>query len=103
MENVFEVVVVLRNVLRDDIGRSARCDHHGLQASAPRLKRKNHLADVARDHGIDVILVHGALESADQLGGGRVIVVGDEFDLLAIHAACGVDLIGGKLRSLRDR
>ncbi len=70
MEGVFEIAVILGDVLGNDVGCRARCDHHGLQASAPRLKRKNHLADVARNHRIDVVLVHRALESANQLGGG---------------------------------
>jgi hypothetical protein len=32
-----------------------------------------------------------------------MIVVGDDLDLPAVDAARGVDLVGSKLRSLRDR
>jgi hypothetical protein len=32
-----------------------------------------------------------------------MVVVGDDFDLAAVDAALGVDLIGGDLGGLRDR
>ena len=103
MERVFEIVVVLGDVLRDHVGGGAGRDHHGLQAAGPRLERQHDLADVARDHRVDVILVDGALERAHRFRGGGVIVVGDDLDLAAVDAALGVDLVGGELRGLRDR
>ena len=103
VEGVFEVVVILGDVLRDDVGGGAGRHHHGLQAAGPGLERQHDLADVAGDHRVDVILVGGALERAHGLGGGGMIVVSDNLDLLAVDAACGVDLVGGKLGGLRDR
>ena len=47
MERVFEVVVVLGDVLRDYIGGGAGSDHHGLEAAGPRFQRENDLADIA--------------------------------------------------------
>ena len=65
MERVFEVVVVLGDVLRDYIGGGAGSDHHGLEAASPRFQRENDLADIAGNHRIDVILGSGALEGAN--------------------------------------
>ena len=103
MEGVFVVLVVLGDVLGDDVGRRARRDHHRLQARRPRFERQHHLADVARDHSVDVILVDRALERAHRLGRGGMVVVGDDLDLAPVDAALGVDLVGGDLRCLRDR
>ena len=66
-------------------------------------QRQHDLADVAGDHRVDVILVDGALEGAHRFRGRRMIVVGDDLDLAAVDAARGIDLVGGKLRGLRDR
>ena len=103
VERVFVVLVVLGDVLRDDVGRRAGRDEDGLEASGPRFERQHHLADVAADHRIDVILIDGALERAHRLGRRGMVVVGDDLDLSPVDAALGVDLVGGDLRRLRNR
>ena len=103
VEHVFEVVVILGDVLSDDVRGRARRHRHHFQPSGPRFERQDDLADVARDHRVDVILRGGALEGAHRLGGGGMVVVSDDLDLAAVDAAGGVDLIGGELRGLWDR
>ena len=103
VERIFEMLVILGDILGDDVGGGARRHHHRLQASGPRLERQHDLADVAGDDGIDVILVHRPLEGANQFRGGRVIVVGENLNLAAVETAGGVDLVGGKLGGERDR
>ena len=70
MERVFEVVVILGDVLRDDVGSGARGYHDRLQAPGPRFKSKHDLADIAGDDGVDVIFGRGALERAHRFRGG---------------------------------
>ena len=103
MEGVFEIVVVLGDVLGDDVGRGAGRDHHRLQPAGPRLERQHDLADIAGDDRVDVVLVDGALEGAHRFRSRGVIVVSDDLDLAAVDAARGVDFVGGELRGLRDR
>src|ERR1019366_1898981 len=81
----------------------ARRDPHRLEASGPRLESKHDLADIARDDGVDVILIRCPLERAHRFRGGRVIVIRDNLDLAAVDPACGVDLVGCKLGGERDR
>src|SRR6185437_5371185 len=61
-----------------------------------------HLADIAGDHRVHMILADGTLEGAHRFGRGRMIVVGDDLDLASVDAAGGVDLVGGELRAHRD-
>ena len=103
VEDVFLLLIVLGDVLGDDVGRRAGRDHDRFQAPRPRFEGQHHLADVARDHRVDVILAHRALEGAHRFGGGRMVVVGDDLDLAPVDSALGVDLVGGELSRLRDR
>ena len=103
MEGVFVLLIVGVNGLTDLVGGSARRDQGRLQTRGPRLQRQHHLADVARDDDVDLVLVDRALEGANGIGRGGVIVVGDDFDLASVDAALGIDLVGGKLGGLRDR
>ena len=103
VERVFVVLVILGDVLRDHVGRRAGRDEDGLEASRPRFERQHDLADVTADHRIDMILVDRALERANGLGRGGMVVVGDDLDLTPVDAALGVDLVGRDLRRLRNR
>ena len=69
----------------------------------PGLQRQHHFADVAGDDDVDLVLVDRALEGANRIRRGGVVVVGDDLDLAAVDAALGVDFIGGHLGRLRDR
>src|SRR6185312_3209276 len=103
MEGIFVLLIVGMHALADLVGGGARRDEGRLQARGPGLQRQHDFGDVAGDDDIDLVLIDRALEGANGIGGGGVVVVGDDFDLAAIDAALGVDLIGGHLRGLRDR
>src|SRR6185369_6110997 len=89
--------------LADFVRGCAGRDERRLQARGPRLQRQHYLADVACDDGVDLVLVDRALKCTYRVRRGRVIVVADDFDLAAVDAALGVDLVGRQLRGLGDR
>ncbi len=97
VERVFVVLVILGDVLGDDVGGGARRDQYGLEPGRPGLQRQHDFADIARDHGIDLVLADCPLEGADRFGSGGMVVVIDDLDHPAIDAALGVDLFGGEL------
>ena len=103
MESVLVVGVVVVDVLGDIRRGRARRDEYLVQARRPRLDRQRYLADIAADDGVDLVLVDRALEGAHRVGGGGVVVIGDDLDLVALDAALGVDLVRRELRRLRDR
>ena len=81
MEGIFVLVVIVMHALADLVGRSTRRDEGRLQARGPGFQRQHDLADVARDDDVDLVLIDRALEGANGIGRGRVVVVGDDLDL----------------------
>ena len=49
-----------------------------------------------------LVLVRRALEGAHRVGGGVVVVVGDDLDHAPVHPAMRVDLLGRDLGGVRD-
>src|SRR6202030_1573956 len=103
VEGVFVLVVVVMDRLGDLVGGGAGRDQRHLQPRRPRLQRQHDFADVAGDDGADLVVADGALESAYRIRRRTLVVVGDDLDLAAEHAALGVDLIGGDLRAAGGR
>ena len=91
------------NALADLVGCGTRGDEGCLQPRRPGLQRQHHFADIACDDDVDLVLVDRALECANRIRRGAMVVVGDDFDLASIDPALRVDLVGGHLGRLRDR
>src|SRR3954451_21732962 len=102
MEGIFVFLIIVVNAFADLVGRGTRGDEGSFQARSPRVKSQHDLADIAGDDDVDLVIVHGALEGADGIRGGRMVVVSDDFYLAPVDAALGVNLLGRHLRGLRD-
>ena len=94
MKSVFEVVVVVVHGLGYQIAGGTRRNERHVQTRRPGFEGKDDLADIAADDRDYLVLVHRALEGAHRVGGGRVIVISNDFDLAAVDAAMGVDVVG---------
>ena len=103
VEGVFEMVVVVVDMLGDLVAGRAGGDERHVQPRRPRLDRQHDLADIAADDRDHLVLAHGALEGAHRVGRGGMIVVGDDLDLAAVDPAMGVDVVGGKRGRLGQR
>ena len=95
MKIILQVLVVAVDALGDLVARRARRDGRDLEAAGPGLQRQGDLAGVGGDDRVHLVLVRRALEGADRVGGGVVVVVGDDLDHTAIHAAVRIDLVCG--------
>ncbi len=102
VEEILQMVVIGMHPARQLVARCARRDGWQLQPARPGLQRQRHFAGVGGDHGVDMVLVGGALIGAHGVRRRVVVVIGHDLDLAATDAAAGVDLLGGQLRRIGD-
>src|SRR6202012_1899573 len=78
VKDVFLVVVVVMHALRDVVAGRAGGDQRHVQAAGPGFQRQHHLTDVGGDDGTDLVFLGSTLERTNRVGGGVVVVVGDD-------------------------
>jgi hypothetical protein len=91
------------DALADLVRRGAGSNEGRLETRCPRFQRQHDFADVAGDDDVNLVFVDRALERANRIRRGRMVIIGDDLDLASIDAALGIDFVSRHLGCLRDR